>query len=184
MPLYTEIYDRLYPTSDPGRRILWHHCRSVAALACQINDRLKLGLDPVMVETAAMLHDIGIFGTNAPGLYCTGNQPYLCHGVIGADLMRQIGMPEWTARVAERHTGTGITPDEREMLNLPIPADRIYMPETMLEKLICYADKFYSKSGDMKRKSLDRVRISMARHGGDTLSRFETLHRMFGAGVD
>ena len=92
-------------------------------------------------------------------------------------------MPEWAARVAERHTGTGITPDEREILNLPIPADRNYMPESLLEKLICYADKFYSKSGDMQRKSLDRVRVSMARHGGDTLSRFEALHRAFGPGI-
>lgn len=180
---YTEVYDRLYPAVDPCRKILWKHSASVAALACQINDRLQLGLDQEMVETAAMLHDIGICGTNAPGIFCFGSEPYICHGVIGADILRKCGAPEWTARVAERHTGTGITDGEREMLNLPIPANRSYMPETLLEKLICYADKFYSKSGTMERKPLDKVRISMARHGGDTLSRFEALHSEFGAGI-
>ena len=53
------------------------------------------------------------------------------------------------------------------------------MPETLLERLVCYADKFYSKSGDMQRKSLERVRQSMSRHGGDTAARFEQLHREF-----
>lgn len=177
---YTEIYDKLYPAADPCRRILWTHSRSVAELACSINERLGLGLDPIMIETAAMLHDIGICGTDTPGLWCTGSQPYICHGVIGADILRALKMPEYLARVAERHTGTGITPSERELLSLPIPADRNYMPETTLEKLVCYADKFYSKSGDMKQKSLDRVRVSMSRHGGDTLKRFEDLHKQFG----
>lgn len=49
----------------------------------------------------------------------------------------------------------------------------------MLEKLICYADKFYSKSGDMAKKPLSRVRNSIARHGSDSLSRFDRLHEMF-----
>lgn len=181
---YTEIYDRIYPATDPGRRILWKHSASVARLACHINRKLELGLDPEMVEAAAMLHDIGICGTNAPGIYCFGTQPYICHGVIGADILRDLNAPEWAARVAERHTGTGITPMLREMLDLPIPEDRVYMPETLLEKLVCYADKFYSKSGDMKMKSLDKVRVSMSRHGGDTLSRFEAMHRTFGPALE
>lgn len=180
---YTEFYDRLYPATDPCRHILWHHSRSVARLACHINEQLHLGIDPVQLETAAMLHDIGICGTNAAGLNCYGDRPYICHGVIGADIMREAGAPEWAARVAERHTGTGITPSLREILDLPLPADRNYMPETLMEKVICYADKFYSKSGDLKMKSLDRVRASMARHGGDTLSRFEDLHRAFSSAL-
>jgi len=54
-------------------------------------------------------------------------------------------------------------------------------PQTLEEKLICYADKFYSKSGDIRReKSLDSVMRSMERHGPDTLRRFMILHQLFG----
>ena len=54
------------------------------------------------------------------------------------------------------------------------------MPETLLEKLICYADCFYSKGGDGKRKSLERVEASMAKFGADVLRRFRVLDAMFG----
>ena len=54
-------------------------------------------------------------------------------------------------------------------------------PRTVEERLICYADKFYSKSGDITvEKPLDRVIASMARHGDATLARFMALHREFG----
>ena len=53
------------------------------------------------------------------------------------------------------------------------------MPATLLERLICYADKFYSKSGDMKEKPLGRVLVSMSKFGPDSLARFRSLHNEF-----
>ena len=49
--------------------------------------------------------------------------------------------------MAERHTGSGIG---------------TLVPETLLERLICYADKFYSKSGTMLRKSPDSISRSLS----------------------
>lgn len=178
---YQELYNKYYPENSRVRDILQRHSESVAELAVSINDALELGLDDKQVYEAAMLHDIGIFLTDAPGIDCHGTEPYLRHGILGADLLRKEGFPEWVARVAERHTGAGITHKDIEDMNLPLPLDRVLMPETLLERLICYADKFYSKSGDMKRKSLERVRASMARHSQSTAERFEKLHDEFGA---
>ena len=172
------IYDQYYPPTASTRPILERHSRSVASLALDINARLGLGLDPVLVETAAMLHDVGICRCNAPSLGCEGPHPYLRHGVEGADLLRAAGAPEEVARVAERHTGAGLTADDA--LRLGLPADRSLMPESLLERLVCYADKFYSKSGTMERKPLDRVRASIAKFGSEAASRFEELHREFG----
>jgi uncharacterized protein len=63
-------------------------------------------------------------------------------------------------------------------MHLPLPvAD--YTPQTQLERLICYADKFYSKSGDMQQKSLDRVVKSMSKFSPSTLQRFYALHQEF-----
>lgn len=63
--------------------------------------------------------------------------------------------------------------------HLPLP-HRDFLPETLLERVVCYADKFYSKSGDMKRKSFDKVRSSLARFGADTLARFDAMAAEFG----
>ena len=174
---YQEIISEYYPAGSPLRDIYIYmrHCRSVADLALDIARRHNLSLDPDAIEEAAMLHDIGIFRTDAPSIHCHGTEPYLAHGVIGASLLRQLGVDETVARVAERHTGAGITREDIQAQNLPLPPGD-YLPETLLEKLICYADKFYSKSGDMRRKPLDRVRASIARFGSDSLARFDTLH--------
>ncbi len=176
---YKEIIDKYYPGDTPLRAIFMKHAEQVAALALAINKSRGLGLDPYEVEAAAMLHDIGIFATDAKGIHCMGSDPYMMHGVIGGRLLREEGVPEEWARVAERHTGTGVTMEDIIYQNLPLPlAD--FCPETLLEKLVCYADKFYSKSGDMERKPLSKVRVSIARHGGDSLERFNRLCALFG----
>lgn len=177
---YQAIIDKYYPAGTPLRDIYIRHCRSVADLAREIVLRKNLAVDIAQVETAAMLHDIGIFMTDAPGIYCFGTEPYICHGILGAMLLRKNGVDESVAAVAERHTGAGITAQDISELHLPLPVGD-YMPRTLLERLVCYADKFYSKSGDMKQKPLDRVRQSMSRHSAATLARFEALHREFGA---
>lgn len=179
---YQDIIDKYYATQPELRRIYMLHCRSVADKALSIAHRLHLPVDMAEVEAAAMLHDIGIVLTDAPGIHCYGTQPYLAHGRLGADLLRSGGAPEIYARVAERHTGAGLTQEEAAAIGGgKLPPDRSYMPQSLLERLVCYADKFYSKSGDMQEKPLERVRASMARFGADSSARFEALHREFGA---
>ncbi|MBD5214749.1 MAG: HD domain-containing protein [Bacteroidales bacterium] len=175
---YQKIIDKYYPAGTPLRDIYIRHCRSVADLALEIADRKSLLLDKADIEAAAMLHDIGIFLTDAPGIHCHGTEPYICHGLLGAALLRAEGVDEAIAAVARRHTGAGINAEDIAELSLPLPPGD-YMPETLLERLVCYADKFYSKSGDMQRKPLEKVRASMARHSSATLERFENLHREF-----
>lgn len=155
------------------------HCEAVAQLALDIARRKSLPLDRKMIHEAAMLHDIGICMTDAPDIDCHGSEPYIMHGVSGGEIIRREGLPEEYARVAERHTGAGITPEDIVRQSLPLPPGD-YMPESLLERLVCYADKFYSKSGDMKRKPFERVVASMERISADTLSRFLSLHAEFG----
>ena len=124
-----------------------------------------------------MLHDIGVFLTHAPEIYCMGDQPYICHGVLGAELMRADGYPRH-ALVCERHTGTGLTVADIIAQNLPLP-HRDMCPVSLEEKLVCFADKFYSKSNPDREKPLDKVRKSVARYGEDSLRRFEELAALF-----
>ena len=175
---YRAIIDRYYPDNNPLQPVYLTHCGQVARLALDICRRRSLAVAPADVEAAAMLHDIGVFLCHAPSIGCNGNEPYIMHGVLGADLLRREGAPEAYARVAERHTGSGISAGEA--IRLGLPADRSYIPQTELERVVCYADKFFSKSGDMRQKTFAQVRESMARFGSDSLARFDSLAAEFG----
>ena len=124
-----------------------------------------------------MLHDIGIFKCNAPGIYCFGSEPYLIHGRIGAELLRAEGYPKH-ARVCERHTGAGITKEEIIRLNLPLP-HQDFLPETMEEKVICYADKFFSKTHPEVEKTIEQAERSLKRFGEEGLERFKGWEKLF-----
>lgn len=104
-----DIINKYYLEENELRHILLTHSRSVADKSLWIANRHpELSLDKDFLYEAAMLHDIGIFLTDAPGIYCFGDKPYICHGYLGADLMRGEGYPRH-ALVCERHTGAGLS---------------------------------------------------------------------------
>lgn len=175
---YSTIIDKYYPAGTRLRDIYMAHCRSVADEAIAIARRKSLPLSVEDIEAAAMLHDIGIYATDAPSIECHGKEPYIRHGIIGGALLREEGVSEEWARVAERHTGAGLTAEDIRIQGLPLPV-RDFLPESLLERLICYADKFFSKSGDMRRKPFDGVLRSMERFGPETADRFLSLHAQF-----
>ena len=189
---YQAIIDHFYGTGDSElKRLLMVHSRAVADKALRICDsHPELHLDREFVEAAAMLHDIGIIQCDAPGIFCHGSQPYICHGIMGAkmisDYSRHSEPSDWLdaiARVCQRHTGAGITRAEimEQQLPLPLPDDgsEPYMPETMEEKLVCYADKFFSKTRLDEEKSLEHVERSLAKFGKAGLTRFGRWREIF-----
>ena len=140
------------------KHILLVHSRSVTDKALALAKKHpELDLDLNFIEEAAMLHDIGIFLTDAPDIQCFGTHPYICHGYLGADLVRKEGFPRH-ALVCERHTGAGLSLQDIEEQNLPVP-HRDMLPVSLEEEIICFADKFFSKTKLDKEKSLER------RHG-------------------
>ena len=48
--------------------------------------------------------------------------------------------------IIERHVGAGLTPDEARRNNLPRGN---YVPETLEEKIVCYADKLIEGSHEV-----------------------------------
>ncbi len=184
-----KIIDAYYPADSNVelRQILLKHSRCVASLACEICQRhCELNLEETFVYEAAMLHDIGIVRCDAPGIHCFGTEPYLRHGIVGAQMLEEYAMahPEIGdiapyARVCSHHTGTGLTAKMIRKQMLPLP-EMNFVPETMEEKIICYADKFYSKTRLDEKKELKRVRHSLSRYGQDCVDTFDEWHRLFG----
>ena len=173
-----ELIDAYYPEDNERKHILLVHSRLVAEKAlCIADGHPELNLDKDFLYEAGMLHDIGIFLTDAPGIFCFGNQPYICHGYLGADLMRREGYPRH-ALVCERHTGAGLSLDDIVAQNLPVP-HRDMLPVSMEEQVICFADKFYSKTHLEQEKSVEKARKSLQRYGEAGLQRFDHWCELF-----
>lgn len=172
------LIGQYYAEGREARRILCAHGHDVASLALEIaRAHPALRADEAFLLEASMLHDIGIYLTHAPAIDCHGTEPYIRHGYLGAELLRAHGLPRH-AWVAERHTGSGLTMAEIRQRGIDLP-EGIYMPQSIEERIICYADKFYSKTKLGERKSLSRVRAGLEKHGAEALARFDELHRAF-----
>ncbi len=161
-----------YCTDERQRHILVAHSRAVADKALAIaRNHPELGADEAFIEEAAMLHDIGIVGVNAPAIACMGTEPYIRHGVLGAEILRREGM-ERHALVCERHTGTGLTLQQIVEQQLPLPHCDM-QPQSIEEQIICFADKFFSKTRLDTEKSVEQARRSLEKFGAAGLAKFD-----------
>jgi len=127
-----------------------------------------------------MLHDIGIFMCYAPRIHCHGSHSYIEHGYLGAKILRTEGLYKH-ALVCERHTGIGISLDMILKNKLPLP-HRDLLPISLEEKVICYADKFYSKTNLNEKFTLQRIRTYLKRYGESEVDRFNTWNLLFDDG--
>jgi uncharacterized protein len=119
-------------------------------------------VDLKLIEAGAMLHDIGRSQTHD-----------VDHAAVGGKIVRELGVYELVARIVDRHIGAGIPQDEAKELGLP-PGQ--YMPETLEEKIVCYADKL------MEGKKVVDISVTInhfiEKHGADhpAIKRHYELH--------
>lgn len=170
-----------YPSDSLAYKIYTTHVVKVTELALKIADHNpNLNLNREYIIKAAMLHDIGIIKTDAPALGCFGNLPYIAHTYKGREMLEEEGMID-IAPICERHLGTGLSKQDIIDAGFPLPR-RNMMPITKEEKLICYADKFYSKSA--KHLTIPKTRVQIRRkiskYGEDKREAFDELVRLFG----
>lgn len=154
--------------------LVWTHCRIVEAVARQLLAALPrpAGLDADLVRAGCLVHDIGVYRL-APG------DAYVKHGLLGDDLLGELGLPRVLRRFCSHHTGVGITAADVTEQGLPLPvAD--YLAETAEERLVMYADKFHSKSSPPSFVTSDTFVAAVSRFGADKPVRFAALAREFG----
>jgi uncharacterized protein len=179
--LIIKIIEKHFPPGSLGYRIYVPHCRAVTELALKIAQKHpELQADEEILTYGGMLHDIGIYFTDAPEIGCFGTLPYLAHGYKGRELLEKEGLPG-IAPVCERHIGVGITISDIQQNNLPLPL-RDMTPQTIEEKIICYADKFFSKSADnlFMPKPFKKVKKSVSKYGEAKWKVFEEMMEVFG----
>ena len=130
--------------SEVAFRTVYEHCQIIDEIIKLLIHQNQLQLNEKLLHVAALLHDIGYY----PLLDKSGYEPKglgIKHGIIGAGILRAEGLNEAVCRIAECHTGVGLTREWILKINLPLPP-RDFVPETAEEWLVTYADKLHSKS--------------------------------------
>jgi len=144
------------------------HSKAVAALAVQIAEKGKekgLNVDIQLVQVGALLHDIGRSETHN-----------VDHVIKGAQIAKSLGLPKPVVSIIERHAGGGITENEAEGLGWPVKG---YVPQTLEEKIVSYADKLIEGS---RRVKVERTIKKLSRELGrdhPAIERVKQLHREF-----
>ncbi len=176
-----ELIARYYAPGSLAYRVMVAHGREVADLATTVAGRIARSepVDGGFVAEAAWLHDIGIALTATPRLGCHGEAPYIAHGLLGAGILRQAGLPRH-ALVCERHIGVGLSIADIEWQQLPLP--RIDMrPHTLEEQIVAYADLFFSKTTDGPGgpREVAAIRARLGRFGAEKVATFDSWHARF-----
>ncbi len=177
------IHQHIAPDSQLYQLYL-PHVILVANAALAIARRLDLDQEQLtFIEEASMLHDIGISNVKSSKWHTDSDLPYICHGVEGAKILRDAGLPRH-ALVAERHTGVGITLEEVQQHHLPLP-ERDYRPQSLEEEIISYADLFFSKRQETLwvPEAQEQIRSELAQYGEQSVATFDDWHQRFGVPV-
>lgn len=177
-PDYRKIFQQVYKNQQELLATVLTHSECVARKAVDIAEKKFPDLNLTFIYEAAMLHDVGVIRCHAPSIQCFGTLPYICHGVEGRKILDGLGLPPEYGLVCERHTGAGLSKKEIIAKGLPLQL-RDMEPVSIEEKIICYADCFFSKSRDLKKeKTLEEVESQMKKHGDESFDKFMALHKL------
>jgi uncharacterized protein len=127
--------------SDPALIFHSHHVTFIAnKILNQLQKNQQTIINKQIILIGAFLHDIG--RTESHGIK---------HGIIGAEIvLHTFPKNDFSisiANIAARHIGGGIPINEAIELGLPA---RDYIPTTLEEKIVCYADKLADYQTDKR----------------------------------
>jgi uncharacterized protein len=150
------------------------HSVKVAEKALEIAQRTGADLDIELVGRGALFHDLGKAKTHA-----------MEHGKIGAQIGKELGLPEAVIDIMEKHIRGGLTEEEAKELSLPV---KDYALKTLEEKIVIYADRLVDiiTDGIVKIKSeleaeyrFEEILKTYPKYGKNdkTLNRYLGYHR-------
>ena len=141
LPDYATCIKLLLHNSTPCNVI--NHVIFTAQTALEISRYLKMNdinINCEIVLAGSMIHDLG---------RCETHQ--LDHGVVGAQILREMDFPEVLAQIAENHLFAGISTEEAGEFGLPA---KNYIPSTLEEKIITYADNISKRDSILTTKEV------------------------------
>lgn len=168
-----------YP--DKWLELTFTHTEIILKIALQFTKKLKqqgITVNTDLLTKGIYLHDIGIYSCYDEDVNPDKNLPaYIMHGFIGHQILKKEGFPENVCRFASTHTGTGLTKEdiEKEKLNIEI---KDYIPVTLEEEILCFADKFHTKYPSFN--TFEEQVKRLEKFGSDRRVKMETFKKKFG----
>ena len=103
------------------------HCIKVSQKAVELAARTGAEISMELVARGALFHDLGKARTHD-----------MDHGKIGAEIGKDLGLPEEITAIMEKHIRGGLTEPEARELNLPV---KDYTLRKLEERIVIYADR-------------------------------------------
>jgi uncharacterized protein len=165
-----------YALNEEIYKIIYSHCQIVWEIANELIQKKNLKINHELVHYGALLHDIGAYKLiNSKMIW--NEKDYIKHGIIGYEILTNEGVDKPICEIARHHTGVGITREDVQNQQLPLPLSD-YSPQTIEERLVMYADKFHSKTPRFN--SFESYSKFTRKFGEDKVKKFEKLAQEFG----
>ena len=175
LPTTREI-ELLHKKHAPSQEVfdeVWQHCQIVQEIAVKIIGSNNLtNIHRKLVEAGCLLHDLGVYRLY-DSIGQIDDKNYIRHGVLGYEMLKEEGFSEILCRFASHHTGVGLTAQEIEENNLPLPKEDM-LADTEEERIVMYADKFHSKLPSIFNSS-DWYKQHLRRFGNHKVRVFEQM---------
>jgi uncharacterized protein len=171
-----------YAQSERLLDLVWTHCNIINDIVIQLYQAHpeKYTFPLEVAIQAALCHDIGVYlcsGFEWIPDQPTSQLPYAQHTIVGAWILYQEGYLPEVVQVANMHSGVGLTANDVTAHQLQLPVDN-YVPTTPMQRLLCYASKFHSKTPRFKTSA--EIKDSLTQFGEDKLATFNSFVEEFG----
>lgn len=172
-----EFLHRKYAPTEKSFQAVFMHCCAVCDVAEQLMERGGFAVNKDLVRVGCLLHDLGVYRLYKDGVF--DEDKYICHGVLGEELLREEGFPLQICRFASHHTGVGITKQQIMERGLPLPQED-FLAESEEELLVMYADKFHSKSTPPRFNAAESYKAYVLKFGPENPVKFQEMVDHFG----
>ena len=146
-------------------QLVIQHCIAVSHVAVNLAKKLQakgVEVDLVLVEIGSLLHDIGRSKTHT-----------VQHAFLGSQIVASFNLSKSLIKIVERHIGSGIPSEEAVKLGLP---NKDFIPQTLEEKIVSYADKLISGNREMSFKEAFRRFSEDLGKSHPAIKRFKKIH--------
>ena len=135
---------RKYAPNDKVYDLVYGHCQIVTEIALWCVNNINDKVDKDLLETAALLHDVGSYAFFDDEGKSLNGRLYPQHAILGAKILTDEGIDKQVCEIVSTHVLLGLTKQEITDKPWPLP-ERGYEPQTIEGQLLCYADRFHSK---------------------------------------
>ncbi len=139
-----ERYHKKYAPNQKVFDLVYGHCQIVAEIALWCSGNLNIKIDNNLLETAALLHDVGSYAFFNEAGQNINSRLYPQHAILGAKILEDEGVNQTISSIVATHVLLGLS--KQEIIDKPwyLP-EHDYQPKTIEGELLCYADCFHSK---------------------------------------